>query len=252
MRPGLKNRAINIQRYLWWHSPYPSNKNIRVSEFPKSGGTWLCQMIGHLFQIPFPRHTWLPFSQCIEHAHYPGPSQKKTIVLVRDGRDVFTSAYFHFLFESDHKPHGLVSYWKKLSGIRNVDKVEDSMPQFIKTFTEHFKIGGRRVSWSDHVMSYDYDNENLYLCRYEDLITGAIEELEKIGKWANLEPRINVEETVAKFSFEELSGRLSGSENRSEFLRKGISGDWKNYFSEEATGIFSKYHGKAMKHLGYD
>ena len=252
MRPGLKSKIINIQRYVSWHSSIAIFNNIRISEFPKSGGTWLCQMIAHVVQVPFPRHTWLPLTRSIEHAHYPGHTQKRTIVLIRDGRDVLTSAYFHFLIESKLKPPGLVSYWKSLSKISEVHDVEKHMPQFIRAFSEKFKIGGRNVSWSDHVMSFDYSKDNIHLCRYEDLINNTVEELNRIVNWLEMEQENSIESAVEKYSFRRLSGRSAGNENRSSFLRKGVSGDWKNYFSQEALHIFNEYHGKAMTELGYD
>ena len=251
MRPGLKAKIINIQRYASWHSPLALFNNIRISEFPKSGGTWLCQMMAHLLQVPFPRHAWLPLNQSIEHAHYPGPSHKRTIVLVRDGRDVFTSAYFHFLIENELKPSGLVSYWKDLSGIEDVHNVIENMPQFIKTFTEKFKIGGQKVSWSDHVMSYDYSKDHIHLCRYEDLKNNTVDTLKRILEWSESAAKNSIESAIEQYSFSRLSGREAGTENRSSFLRKGVSGDWKNYFSQDAQDVFNEFHGNAMTYLGY-
>ena len=87
---GVKLGAV--QRYAMWHYFSFVFSNIRVTEFPKSGGTWLCQLLGEVLELPFPRNKPLPIGQCIQHSHYPGPiSDHKTIMMVRDGRDLVVS-----------------------------------------------------------------------------------------------------------------------------------------------------------------
>ena len=62
----------------------------------------------------------------------------------------------------------------------------------------------------------------------------------------------NANEIVEKYSFEKLSGRKQGQENNSKFLRKGIAGDWKNYFNKEARELFDFYAGAQLVKLGYE
>jgi hypothetical protein len=57
---------------------------------------------------------------------------------------------------------------------------------------------------------------------------------------------------VEKYSFENQSKRKRGVENRKSFLRKGIAGDWKNYFNKEAREIFYHYGGNALILAGYE
>jgi hypothetical protein len=35
-------------------------------------------------------------------------------------------------------------------------------------------------------------------------------------------------------------------------VRKGIAGDWKNYFSPESAGVFEQYAGDVLCELGYE
>jgi len=54
----------------------------------------------------------------------------------------------------------------------------------------------------------------------------------------NVDPEI-IMDAHERFSFKNMSGgRKSGSENQKSFFRKGISGDWANYFTESEAKIF--------------
>jgi hypothetical protein len=57
---------------------------------------------------------------------------------------------------------------------------------------------------------------------------------------------------VDEFSFERQAGRPSGQEDRTSFLRKGVVGDWRNQFSQEAREVFDRYAGEELILLGYE
>lgn len=240
------------QRYIIWHYLQPFIQNVRVSEFPKSGGTWLCQMLAALLNKDFPRNRGLPLRSCIQHSHYTGPVNNKTIVMVRDGRDVMTSAYVHFLLHAPGRPRWVIRKWREKLGACDVDNIKETMPLFIKIFSENFKIGGKKINWSDHVMSFQNEKEHCLFVRYEDLLLRPNDELGRILQWLHLEPVDNISRVVERYSFQKQTNRMPGTEDRSHFLRKGIAGDWKNYFTNDATETFNTYHLSALKAMGYD
>jgi hypothetical protein len=55
-----------------------------------------------------------------------------------------------------------------------------------------------------------------------------------------------------EFSFERQSGRRSGEEDKKSFLRKGVVGDWKEQFSQEAREVFDRHAGRELILLGYE
>ena len=67
-----------------------------VTEYPKSGGSWLADMIADYLQIPRPVHYHLPLSfTCVIHNHWGySPRLRRVFYLYRDGRDVVVSDYF--------------------------------------------------------------------------------------------------------------------------------------------------------------
>ena len=59
--------------------------------------------------------------------------------------------------------------------------------------------------------------------------------------------------TIAEeFSFERQAGRRPGEEGKRSFLRKGIVGDWRKHFNQEAGEIFNRYAGSELILLGYE
>ncbi len=250
-RSELLIKIHSLQRYVIWQYLQPIVNNVRVAEFPKSGGTWLCQMLSNAMDLPFHRNTSLSLKKSVQHAHHLGPTKYKTVVLIRDGRDVITSAYFHFLMSGEKKHANLVRQWRKKLGEVDFDNVLETMPLFIKTFHNSYRVGGRVVNWGEHVTSYDQNTKNLILVRYEDLLKDAKGEIEKILNWYSIEPTKNIEDVVKKYSFENQTGRSRGEERADSFLRKGVAGDWINYFNDESKQLCNNYYKTALDKYGY-
>ena len=62
-----------------------------------------------------------------------------------------------------------------------------------------------------------------------------------------------IDRCVAANAFRVLSGgRNPGDEDNSQFIRKGVVGDWKNHFSASLARDFHAVAGAAMDALGYD
>ena len=61
-----------------------------------------------------------------------------------------------------------------------------------------------------------------------------------------------MEAIAKKFSFEQQSGRKPGQESKTNFMRKGIIGDWRNQFSPEACKVFNHFAGNELVLLGYE
>ena len=61
---------------------------------------------------------------------------------------------------------------------------------------------------------------------------------------------------INELDFQAQTGRNKGTEDKKSFLRKGISGDWKNYFDKDITNAFvTEMDGrwnKILVKLGYE
>ena len=54
-----------------------------------------------------------------------------------------------------------------------------------------------------------------------------------------------------RYSFEALTKRESGTEKRDSHFRKGVAGDWVNYFDAALTDAFNARYGEITRALGY-
>jgi hypothetical protein len=223
-----------------------------INEYPKSGGSWLGQMIAEALEIPFPRNSLPHFGKNqIMHGHYINPLfMKKVVLLWRDGRDVLISQYYHSLFENGHGNRRLVSITKENFIVDDYNDIRKNLPQFIEyTYKEN---GMLKFSWSDFVDTW-IDKDVVHV-RYEDLREDTPLELIRIVKDLSgvVLSMPKALEISKKYSFERMSGRVPGEEDKHSFVRKGVVGDWKNHFSKDAKKIFNLYAGDALIKSGYE
>ena len=89
-----------------------------VTELPKSGGSWVSQMLSDYLCIPFPRNRFPRLETCVMHGHYLfGKRMKNVVVVLRDGRDV-VSYYYHCLFENELNNMRLVQRVEKIFNLK--------------------------------------------------------------------------------------------------------------------------------------
>lgn len=228
-----------------------------VSEYPKSGGTWLARMLGDYLALPFPREYRLPIAMpAILHNHWASPpNSTRTVYIYRDGRDVMVSMYFHIMrsMARDAGIHDRIlrsRYRNIISPNLSLDEVKARMPDFIEY--ELNRPCGCALPWPAHVEQWT-NTEDVALVSYELLLADPFSVLEGILERYDVEvDETRLRETVERESFKRQSGRSPGQEDRAAFLRKGIAGDWKNYFTEEAAATFDLLAGTTLRRLGYE
>jgi hypothetical protein len=232
-----------------------------VSEYPKSGGTWLGRMVAECLQLPFPQRYRLPLAlPCVVHTHWAYDSRlARPIYLYRDGRDVMVSLYFHRIRRIAEQRY--VSDWRhkqvheRLFG-KGYDAADITrhLPRFIEN--EFDDPRDSRLTWRQHIESwFDPDNRpQVAYLSYESLLSEAETTLSRtVGHVAD-EPvdAWRVQMAVEKFSMARQTGRAPGEEDRASFIRKGVAGDWVNHFSREASKIFNDLAGDTLIKLGYE
>lgn len=229
-----------------------------VTEYQKSGGTWVGQMISDYVGIPFPRNRFPVLQNSVLHGHLlPRPLMSNVVCVFRDGRDAIVSSYFHMLFESDKNIKSLVEKCRKDLAFHDYDDVTYNLPKFIEYV---FDVHHKRTIWRQNQFTWNefadswWDKNGVVKVKYEDLIDDCFQEMERVlfellGVSVD-ESRLKM--VVDKFSFEKQSKRKPGDEDRKSFLRKGKPGDWVEKFNLEAAEVFDFYAGEQLITLGYE
>lgn len=227
--------------------------------FPKSGTVWLCQLLGTSLGLPYPRDYRMPIAMpAVIHGHW-GYDQRfpKTAYIRRDGRDVIMSRYFYFvrvmgLPKKPARSQQLKDLFERLYGPNfDTGAVRANLPRFIEyQFTS--SSGPDGLNWAQHVSDW-WDRPHVAQVAYEELLNDPEDSLSRVVaelKGEECDPDV-VSMSVARWAFATTSKRRPGQEDRTSFQRKGIAGDWMNYFTPEAAEIFDHYAGDALLELGY-
>jgi hypothetical protein len=184
-------------------------------------------------------------------AVYPGA---RVIHILRDGRDRTVSSmhrgwrrasqgYLHRLSPEElARGEALREDQRKPTGVFT----EDWLRQAARNWR---LLVGRAVEDGPALLGANYTE-----VRYEDLLVRPNEEVERLLGFLGVDTdRALVEHCVSQASFEKLSkGRERGDEDPSSFYRKGVAGDWKNYFTEEDRRVFKEEAGELLIRLGYE
>jgi len=239
---------------LLWHCFTKRLPLYPVTEFPKCGGTWYCQMLSQVLGQRFSRNTSKPvFGRSIIHGHHLySPHFHRPVSVVRDGRDAIVSAYYHFLFRNEVNSDYGVNRTRKALPFRDYDDIHTNLPEFIDYMFTVFNQGGRRFSWTEYITEW-HDKERLEV-RYEDLLVQPGEELLRSARWFGFDEidLDHCQDVADQFTFKKMSGRSRGDTNSRSFMRKGVAGDWVNSFSQNARERFHAHAGEALKIAGYE
>ena len=169
---------------------------------------------------------------------------------MRDGRDVMVSFYYHSLFlREDRLNYHEFDITSRALKISDPNNIQEYLPRFI----EHkFTVKkAPRFTWSEFVLNWI--NREVPIIRYEEMLISPETEIRNALNHFSVEVSDDqIRKAIEKYSFRKVSGRDRGKEDKKSFLRKGISGDWKNHFSLEAKQVFNYYAGDILVELGYE
>ena len=164
-------RIAALKRYFMWYIMSSSLDLVCVTEYPKCGASWLCQILSKYYDIPFPRNKSPKFEKCIMHGHLlPRTNVNNQVCFVRDGRDVVISFYHHLLFGNNKMSIHSVKKYRKKMPFADYDDIFGNLPQFMHYLFEPNPVYPR-FSWARFVDSML--NGNYFFVKYEDMLLDA-------------------------------------------------------------------------------
>lgn len=183
--------------------------------------------------------------------------ESKVIHIIRDGRDVEVSWTHHRWNRS-----------KDQGGIQILDPEEKERREAYRQgsakiqqlgFFDEGKLRARARSWRNRTETLRSDGlellgNNYVETRYEDLLRNTPQEVERLLEFLEVSSDgQTTKRCINRASFENMSGgRQRGEEDATSFFRKGVSGDWKNAFTDKDKKIFKEEAGDLLIKLGYE
>jgi hypothetical protein len=227
---------------------------IVVTEYPKSGGSWVTGMLGDALGLSkrdiyvdddykvfdVRKHPWYEGApslglteSCVIKSHERPNSPLITfpaqfIHLVRDGRDVAVSRYF---------------YEKEFC-------VENGI---YERFDEPFDEYVRRVAaeWREYILAWLDVAPHTY--RYEDFLQDPFGTLQRVLDGLGITvPDSQINYAVEANTKDKFKRALEKTFRHNTFVRRGTGGDWRNHFDDEHIQAFKQIAGDALVRLGYE
>lgn len=258
---------------------------ILISTMPRSGTVFFFEFISKLFGFskldpsfaegswPKPPE-WDPYkfdrtymdlkSKQVLCAHYPlnddinrllEDESLLGIYLYRDPRDVVVSAAMYIKYALlQHPLHSLFSEISDSEAITFllagglVPLPNQDQCDFTSSFIKHEGIKyfcDWGASWVHH--------PRVAKIRYEDFILNNVEAINRALSVVGVIPdKEKINEISQQMSFEKLTGRQRGEENKASHFRKGVVGDYKNNFGPLQYSICNQRIGGWLKEMGYE
>jgi len=153
------------------------------------------------------------------HSETPGLA---FVHLVRDPRDVVVSAFVHHT--RAHPPADAVERARYERCVREGRVPGESIERWAGNWRDVAAGAERARGLFGRFIEV----------RYEDLVARPIEEMRRVlGHVGVADDEETARGCVEAASFERLSGRARGEEDRGSFFRKGEPGDWVNWLSDD-------------------
>jgi hypothetical protein len=227
---------------------------VHIVEYPKCGGSWVRNMVRtYLGKDLFINDRFISSNEVILTHKRLTAIYRKPVVVVRDPRDMYVSFYH---FETNYERRS------KQSAISEFFTHEDGRPKD-EDFYCYLKAKLLHPSHPWFFYSQFIDDwagrPGTCLVRYEDCLKDAKKELIRIVRYLGEEVDLKrIADTVEETSFAAITSkkygasRSAGDADNTKFHRKGIAGDWKNYFNRDSCELLEQMEGHVLRRLGYE
>jgi hypothetical protein len=168
----------------------------------------------------------------------PADRPQRTFAVIRDARDTAVSWYFSLRYSHSTKSPGIAGPREVLSRL----SVEDGLAMVIASHL-------RTAIWIQRT----WLESGLKVFRYEELRQRQHETFNDLFDFCQLDLSARKRRRIVeRNSFERRTWWRFGRESKRSHLRKGMPGDWKNYFTGMHKNLFKAHYGDILIHAGYE
>lgn len=181
------------------------------------------------------------------NSHFP---KSKIVYLVRDGRDVLTSGVFHwFNKQANNSTLSDFEVERRKVFLENENST-------LKRFFQDKEIEQWANEWLQPLKTIKKAKENhdVKVVFYEAMLANPRKVVESVFEFLSIKiSAAKLDKCIEAGSFNKMSqGRNRGEAKQDAHVRKGVSGDWKNYFTLEDCLLFNKIAGDYLVEFGYE
>lgn len=246
------------KHFKYWtpvlYDAYIGKKGIYILGYTKSGTNWLRNIVHRYYDVKYvPKYTLGEPLNVIRvyHLHRFINSDyynKKTIYMIRDGRDTLISRYFTMVNQPSQKimKHDFIKFSNKIPTSENIKEL---LPFYINFLKEYKKS---TIDYVSHVNLAI--QKNLFFIKYEDLKKDTFNEVKKVLMYLNPDLEIDEEKLLEAIDYCSIENAKKRQKVDTGFFRKGAggTGDWKNYFNKQSAQLYNEYAGSVLIKLGYE
>jgi hypothetical protein len=170
-------------------------------------------------------------------------AQVKTFFVIRDLRDALISLYFSLKVSHPIVYERVAEDRRQLNDMKSEEEALLYMVEQRGNASANIQRTWLPVCQAGKAM----------FVRYEDLIADEQQGFAKIIEYCQVDiPANKLTEVVNNNSFTKRAGRKRGEEDVASHYRKGVSGDWRNHFTDRIKAEFKKKYGQLLIDTGYE
>lgn len=167
--------------------------------------------------------------------------------MIRDPRDIVISAYFYHLWTKEEWAH---IPRKSLNNLT----YQEHLNSFNKEDGLIAEMQGTSQEVIQEMSDWNYNNPHFFEFKYEDLIQNEPAIFRQIFEHYGFSEAAvqNCLQIAERFSFKNKSKRSKGTINKKSHLRSGLTGEWREVFTDRQKDKFKELFGDVLIQLGYE
>ena len=258
---GISRYLVGVSakiNYEWALRQPGSPPFLLLTEFPRSGGNWIRDILADVLQMPAPRYSKLPVTfRAIVHSHDHRTTMHPTIYVVRDPRDVFLSHYHKCVSTVAGGHGGSRKRALELHPSLRVTPEEVCEEERLHAFYKEWKVRsiGVKVSWGAHVRRFlTHEGSNVVVIRYEDVHSDPFNTISNVVTQLtqSVPPVDLVKFAIWRNSFSMQTGRNAGVAQNTSTKRRGIVGAWRDELPATLATVITRDFQRAFECAQYN